>query len=290
MRLRYYIMASLAMGVWGCSDSLPTAPTSARETTQAAKALSSSGEVSLQDDIDGTIYTLNVHTREIKVSDGRVLVLTEEQTATARALFEGTVESDPAAAEFERLTRLRSPSDCTFGCVAEPFSRYQERIGVGKGLGRFGERTILRRKTAPMALTNTASYYGDTCSEAFDAAVDIVLGYRQHRLSFLKDVLPVAIAEAVNGIRFYLPPGSIAAAKLVSLAAINEKARIQLAYVSYVWNSNHCSTRPIQVPYVIMTTGGSSIGTRICTEETLSVSLDGGLSWHTVTVSVCHYL
>ncbi len=77
-------------------------------------------ELSVWDE-DGTQYTLNVPAREIRMSDGRKLLLDEDQTNLAIEAFYGTIATDPVATDISTLTYDTgcSTPDSKVGCEAQ---------------------------------------------------------------------------------------------------------------------------------------------------------------------------
>ena len=78
-------------------------------------------ELSVYDE-DGTLYTLSVSDREIRMSDGRVLVLEDDQINLAIEAFYGTIATDPVAADVSSLkygTEGCSTPDSKVGCEAQ---------------------------------------------------------------------------------------------------------------------------------------------------------------------------
>lgn len=108
-----------AIGIASCSSDLgepdrplPTSPAFASMTIEIPS------ELSFVDD-DGTGYTLNVAAREIRMSDGRVLVLDAGQNAEAIAAFSRVLATDPVASDLSQITYT---PDCDIvECEAEPY-------------------------------------------------------------------------------------------------------------------------------------------------------------------------
>jgi hypothetical protein len=71
-------------------------------------------------DEDGTLYTLSVPDREIRMSDGRVLVLEDDQMNLAIEAFYGTIATDPVATDISTLAYEGcSTPDSKVGCEAQ---------------------------------------------------------------------------------------------------------------------------------------------------------------------------
>lgn len=78
-------------------------------------------ELSVYDE-DGTLYTLSVPDREIRMSDGRVLVLEDDQINLAIEAFYGTIATDPVAVDLSSLrygSEGCSTPDSKVGCEAQ---------------------------------------------------------------------------------------------------------------------------------------------------------------------------
>jgi len=78
-------------------------------------------ELSIYDE-DGTLYTLSVPNREIRMSDGRVLVLEDDQINLAIEAFYGTIATDPVAVDLSDLrygSEGCSMPDSKVGCEAQ---------------------------------------------------------------------------------------------------------------------------------------------------------------------------
>lgn len=77
-------------------------------------------ELSIYDE-DGTLYTLSVPNREIRMSDGRVLVLEDDQINLAIEAFYGTIATDPVAVDVAAIAYEEgcSTPDSKVGCEAQ---------------------------------------------------------------------------------------------------------------------------------------------------------------------------
>jgi hypothetical protein len=133
----------------------------------------------------------------------------------------------------------------------------------------------------------------DMCSDIVNAALPKTLEYKTQRTSFLKTIIPAAVAEVVNGVAgFVLPAGSAVAADFALKIADHAQARIAMGYLAGMWNDYDCSNKKVRAgPMTIAGSGGGSLDgqTLVCHDENWEISFNGGETWFPIVLNVCRW-
>lgn len=259
--------------------------------------------VSLVDEDDGEVYTLNTDTREIRRgSDGAVLLLDAEQAAAAATAFYGNVVADAVLNSFVNVCSPENP------CGAEMNTPVGDSLVSGLILRKESEGAKTRRGSTFGASFrgNTPSkpfrtshngidlMYGDVCSDIVNAVFQSRLDYRSHRTSFLKEGFMFAVALGGGLVtRSILPAGGFGAVRFMGKIAEGADRRIAVSILGFMWNSNYCGNgQTVNAGPVIRSFGGGGGGNAnnlVCHDETWSISFDGGNKFTKITVEVCEY-
>ena len=297
--------AALAAIAVSCTDD-PVVPEASKATNAVpGNYVSTYGgsEVTLYDEDDGERYTLNTATREItRGSDGAVLILDADQTATAATAFYGDVVADAVLNSFTDVCSPETPCGSAMsGTLAESgtgivLRKESEGSRTHRG-SKFGTSFTRNAPAKPFkSSSNTIDLmYGDVCSDIVNAALRSRLDYRTYRTNFLKDAFTyaVAVGAGVAG-RSIMPVGGIAAVRFTEKVASGQESRIAVSILGWMWNSNFCGDgRSVYGGPVIRSFGGGSGGNAnnlVCHEEIWSISFDGGNRFVRISVEVCEYM
>lgn len=294
---------------------------SARDVGGPSLSLASSmtrdgSQMTVIDDNDGMVYTFDVASGEIRLSDGHVLVLDPIQAEQAAAAFLRTIESDWEVADLESIPAGSCPdNDPT--CVS-PYSTPESNSDASQVMVNFSGTYASVGPTRPLASFRTPANrqrnggikpsggdevgtmsYNDPCTDVANVAMAKVYSYRAKRSSWIKDVVVVAIAEFGSHItRHVLPPGSVAAATFGVRYAEHEAAGIQMGMLAWTWNSYNCDNRTVIAGRFWRPSGsggggggggGGGTGSATCSMEHVQISFNDGWTWHWIYVEVCVY-
>jgi hypothetical protein len=252
-------------------------------------------QLSIVDADDGTQYTLDILAREIRMSDGRVLVLDSLQTLQATAAFSQTIATDPVSAEVAHFTYTPicskidpcpqpdfavtqpPPPMWREGHAERPIRRHarvsrQERQG-DLGLGAF----------AFASFTST-----DPCSDVANVAVTSVTNYANSRTRFIKDPWPLATSIGNSALRKMIPPFSSAAQKFADMVTLHYNTSTQVNVLAFYWNTYSCSSKHVTAGPIYQSSGGGS-STYTCEDQRWEISFDGGKTWSPIWVRVCYF-
>jgi hypothetical protein len=144
-------------------------------------------------------------------------------------------------------------------------------------------------------VVNMTSSQFDICADIVNAGHEGVLQYKTNRTRFLKEAIPFAVQEMVNGIMGWkLPPGSGAYTYFANLVADHTQARIRVGFLAAMWNSYGCAYKTVYAgPITVKSLGGSGGPTStqdlVCTIESGWVSFDGGVTKYDIYVKVCRW-
>ncbi len=263
--------------------------------------------ITVWDEWNGKGYTLDIPNKEIRTSDGEVLLLTDEQTAIAATAFQGTVESDPIVPSLQNLSGPDPCSPATGGCI--------ESVTYGGGeilLRRAdsdtsnmhrGGSSNFRITTPPGSVrigsnqgnkngqVVTASSSGDICTDVLNAALSGVDKYRDNRTRFVSEAIIGGIVEFINDkwVKI-LPVGSGLAANFALAAADHYYSRVAMGILAWTWNTYNCGNRAYTGSIVL---GGNTVpsgtGAYVCYYTHWEISFNGGATWYPITVRVCEY-
>lgn len=326
MLVRSRVLLTVIVTVSGaCSADL--GPDTLEPLPQRRNYTASESELSIVGYDDGTRYTLNISAGEIRMSDGRVLVLDEEQTAEATVAFQNTIATDPVARDISTLTYAYdscSNPDSKVGCedqlrVLDPFeplaaqpSQQLQRPSSKRNAPRIlwrrsknlewetprrhGPRSARNKRKVTSAGSAVGDFlfaqYSGTSATCNQIAQDVVVAAQEHfdnRIDFIEQVWAVAKAEAENALRKRLPPGAIAATMFRQLVAEHMNRSIRVNIIAVGWNSYGCGSRYVTAgPIYMGGGGGGGGGGGQCGTERWEISFNGGQSWSPIWVTVCY--
>jgi hypothetical protein len=314
---RALLAGCVALAMGACSTDLG-GPDGARvqERPQAGPALTeSASELSIVDS-DGTQYTLSIPDREIRMSDGRILGLTAEQTTEAAEAFYATMATDPVAQDVQTLSYTPYDPNCPdptkvcgeernvipLGTSTAPprilirrpsSSRMDEPINRRHPQSKSRARAYKDRASNSIRVFSFAQYGGtanDACTNVVNNAVTTTSAYFNKRTSIIKEVWPSAVAEVGNALKKTIPYGTAIATQFAAIVAEHRALVVNVNVLAFVWNSYNCSNRTVTAGPIFQAGGGGGGGGYTCESQHWSISFDNGSTWHGIWVTVCYMM
>ncbi len=292
---RFLQSATILIGLAACSADLGgPSPTIATSQLKAKSVEPVRNNLYIVDD-DGTGYTLDVASQEIRMSDGRVLILDAEQTTDAIGAFSRTITTDPISYEVSQLTYIPDCGQvvCEYSSSPGQATGVLWRRSTSSDPGNRKGLDIGRRPSKPTGGPTTAQSSSDRCSEVASIAVSRAQEYANSRTSFIKSVWPFAVEEATNALKKFMPRGTSVAQYWADKIAQHYATSTAVGILAYTWNTYGCSDRRVTVGPVYMNSGGSGGGggggNYVCEDQRWEISFDGGQTWAPIWVKVCYY-
>lgn len=136
--------------------------------------------------------------------------------------------------------------------------------------------------------------HDDPCQDVANAALGSTLEFRGQRTSLWKDVVIAAALEFGNKVaKYYLPKGSLTAAKYAERIVDHVYASTAVGMLAWTWNSYNCANRTVIAGPFWQPSGsgggGGGGGGFFCNMQHVKISFNGGQTWDWIYVEVCEY-
>jgi hypothetical protein len=255
---------------------------------------------------NGTTYTIDYTTKEVRFSTGQILDLTADQTDLIYSQFLNVIATDPVQEDLGSLTYDDTATVCHPQCPVQ-YSLPKSKHGTAKmrgfasasqaGYQRFPSSSVQSGDLAldfsdnsiTSELITPDAPLGDPCKDIVTSAALAHLNYGAHRTGFLEELYGIGVAEAANAAREWFPPGTVAAVELSTYLAEAAATSTQVNIMAFFWNSYNCGNRQI-VSSTIYHKAPGGLGTGMfnnCFYEPAYISFDYGQTWTSVQVHIC---
>jgi hypothetical protein len=289
-----------------------------KEVPSAAKHSMSYADASLVtivDDASGRALTLDISANEIRIDDGRVFLLTPDQTAIAATDFQNTVVYDALATDVGTATDIQVCHD-TGGCLNQMTRNLPTmRLPVqSTRSGPFRRGQGGKKATSPMLVLNSPNMQSNNgnisglTAPAFDylsimpdcqSMKNDILASRAAYLNGRAAANARLLDQGLSGFVYQsgrlvkdlsLPELAVIFAGMEADYAFKASSESQMDLMRVLYTSQGCGT--------ITFAGAESWGytysivnghTLVCQYQNWHVSLDGGATWRSVWVSVCAF-
>lgn len=242
-------------------------------------------------DADGTSYTLDIPTREIRMSNGGVLVLDSVQVREAAEAFSRINATDTVASAVSQFTYNGcGPYACApiNGSAEPPSVSWLEHV---RGRHTASLSSHMRATTPVFSFASALlSTSGDHCSDVANVAVSAVNAYASARTSFITEIWPVAIISAGSlYLRRLAPAGTSIGAKLEQLLVEHYNTSTQVNILAFYWNSYGCASKNVVAGPVYLNSGSGTGTYYSCEYQTWQISFDNWKTSSFIQVKVCYY-
>jgi hypothetical protein len=313
---RLLILAGITL-MSACSDA-PTALRSASKTVplkaKRSASYASGNFITIVDDSSSRTLTLDLSANEIQIDDGRVFLLSQDQTAEVATDFQNTLLYDALAADVITAAADHQVCHDTGGCGEEMSRGVPDPASLVKRRGAPRGGQTRKRPMPPMfalGIPNTASKNGSVsgfttptfdilsilpdCESMRGDIVTAEANYRNARevanQRMLDQGMSGFVYEAGRWIkRLTLPEANVIFAAMESDYANKRAAENKMDVMRVLYTSQGCGT--------ISFAGDSYNGftyqmvnghTLKCHFEWWQISFDGGSTWRSVGVNVCEF-
>lgn len=316
-RAEYLLLLISLTLVSACSDAPTALQTRPKELPSVAKDVSSYADGSLVTivDVSGRALTLDISANEIRIDDGRVFLLTPDQTAIAATDFQNTVIYDGLATEVQTAVDHQVCHD-TGGCLGE-MTRTLPTMKFP--LGRTKSGTLKsgqggKRSTSPMLELNVPTIMSKNgnisglASPVFDylsilpdcqSMKEDILASRANYLNGRAAANARLLDQGLSGFvyqsgRFVkdlsVPELMVIFAGMEADYAFKASAESQMDLMRVLYTSQGCGTITFAGAeswgYSFSTVNGRSL---VCHFENWHISFDNGATWRAVWISVCAF-
>jgi len=279
------------LGLGSCTEATgpnETLPKVSRPVGVAPRLSSLFGDITITAD-NGVSYTLVEAQKEVHTSDGKILVLTDDQFLDAATAFETVVTMDASDSDLEAARGYywycvpnqaycnpqwmrgsddpqdRDPRHKTHGWLAPHRGHVGVSIRVGsqipfdegapeRPLGHGWSRTMPVLPTSP----GIAWTYGGVCDDIANAALNQHENCRTKRTSFIDHFTDWAVAQVIDGVmKYFLDVGSQGATEFGTAVSGTVNSAIVTGYLAGLWASYDCANRSVYAGEVYRTMVGS---------------------------------